>query len=212
MIRVLLVHDVRILRCGLASLVGSEPDIEIDAVSWKEATRPGRTPDADVCVADADLTGRAPLAALAQPLRVPDDVRGCIRSAGTGPARRLLVLVSHDCPGALRRALDAGARGFVGKDALPEQLVTGVRRVAAGERFVDNALAGTLLRASEVPLSERELTVLSAAAEGAPVTEIARRLGLSTGTVRNYMSAITRKTGARNRVDAIRISQGAGWL
>ena len=71
---------------------------------------------------------------------------------------------------------------------------------------------GTVLRASEVPLSARELTVLSAAAEGAGITEIARLLGLSAGTVRNYMSAITRKTGARNRVDAIRISQGAGWL
>ncbi|MGX9229769.1 response regulator transcription factor [Streptomyces albus] len=134
-------------------------------------------------------------------------------TAGYPPRpHRLLALVSQDCPGALRRALDAGASGFVCKDALPEQLVRGIRRVADGERFVDNALAQTLLRASEVPLSQRELTVLSAAAEGAPVPEIARRLGLSTGTVRNYMSAITRKTGARNRVDAIRISQGAGWL
>ncbi|NSC25012.1 response regulator transcription factor [Streptomyces albus subsp. chlorinus] len=203
MIRVLLVHDVRILRCALATLVGKEPDIEIDGASWKDAVRSARTRSADVCVVDADVMGRSPL----------DELASRTRSGGRErePAR-LLVLVSQDCPGALRRALDAGARGFVCKDALPEQLVTGIRRVAAGERFVDNALANTLLRASEVPLSRRELTVLSAAAEGAPVTEIARRLGLSTGTVRNYMSAITRKTGARNRVDAIRISQGAGWL
>ncbi|MGI5347525.1 LuxR C-terminal-related transcriptional regulator [Streptomyces sp. CA-250714] len=205
MIRVLLVHDVRILRCALAALVGREPDMAIEAASAKEAARLARTLTADVCVVDADVTGRSPLDELAGLSR-----RGAARAGGA--AHRLLVLVSQHCPGALRRALDAGASGFVCKDALPEQLVTGIRRVAAGERFVDNALAGTLLRASEVPLSERELTVLSAAAEGASVTEIARHLGLSTGTVRNYMSAITRKTGARNRVDAIRISQGAGWL
>ncbi|MEU5838882.1 response regulator transcription factor [Streptomyces diacarni] len=208
MIRVLLVHDVRILRCGLAALVGSEPDMEIEAVPGKEATRSARALRADVCVADADVTGRLPLHELAGPARTPHDPLG----SGRQVPRRLLVLVSQHCPGALRRALDAGARGFVCKDALPEQLVAGIRRVAAGERFVDNALAGTVLRASEVPLSARELTVLSAAAEGAGITEIARRLGLSAGTVRNYMSAITRKTGARNRVDAIRISQGAGWL
>ncbi|MBQ0862369.1 LuxR C-terminal-related transcriptional regulator [Streptomyces smyrnaeus] len=205
MIRILLVHDVRILRCALAALVGREPDMTIEAAPAKDAVRLARAQPPDVCVVDADVTGRSPL----------DELAGLSRKSATrsvGPSHRLLVLVSQHCPGALRRALDAGARGFVCKDALPEQLVTGIRQVAAGERFVDNALAGTVLRASEVPLSERELTVLSAAAEGAPITEIARRLGLSTGTVRNYMSAITRKTGARNRVDAIRISQGAGWL
>ncbi|MFI7242155.1 response regulator transcription factor [Streptomyces qinglanensis] len=205
MIRVLLVHDVRILRCALAALVGREPDMAIEAAPAKDAMRLVRTLTADVCVVDADVTKRSPLDELAGFSRT-----GAARTADA--AQRLLVLVSQHCPGALRRALDVGARGFVCKDALPEQLVTGIRRVAAGERFVDNALAGTFLRASEVPLSERELTVLSAAAEGASVGEIARHLGLSTGTVRNYMSAITRKTGARNRVDAIRISQGAGWL
>ncbi|WP_326686471.1 MULTISPECIES: response regulator transcription factor [unclassified Streptomyces] len=203
MIRVLLVHDVRIIRCALAALVGKEPDMAIESAPWREAVRMTRALTADVCVVDADVTGRSPLDELAGLSRAPGAKRG---------AQRLLVLVSQNCPGALRRALDAGVQGFVCKDALPEQLVTGIRRVAKGERFVDNALAGTLLRASEVPLSRRELTVLSAAAEGASVPEIARRLGLSTGTVRNYMSAITRKTGARNRVDAIRISQGAGWL
>ncbi|QID40529.1 response regulator transcription factor [Streptomyces albus] len=180
--------------------------MEAEAASWKDAVRPVRGRAADVCVVDADMAGRTSLDELARFADHPG-------TAGHPPRpHRLLALVSQDCPGALRRALDAGASGFVCKDALPEQLVRGIRRVADGERFVDNALAQTLLRASEVPLSQRELTVLSAAAEGAPVPEIARRLGLSTGTVRNYMSAITRKTGARNRVDAIRISQGAGWL
>ncbi|MEU3194807.1 response regulator transcription factor, partial [Streptomyces sp. NPDC006992] len=188
MIRVLLVHDVRILRCALAALVGREPDMAIEAAPAKDAMRLARTLTADVCVVDADVTQRSPLDELAGFSRT-----GAARTAEA--AQRLLVLVSQHCPGALRRALDVGARGFVCKDALPEQLVTGIRRVAAGERFVDNALAGTFLHASEAPLSERELTVLSAAAEGASVGEIARHLGLSTGTVRNYMSAITRKTG-----------------
>ncbi len=87
-----------------------------------------------------------------------------------------------------------------------------IRQVAQGERFVDSALALDLLHAADTPLTKRELSVLSLAAEGASVSEIARRLHLCHGTVRNYMAAINRKTGARNRVDAIRISQGAGWL
>ncbi|MDJ1133010.1 LuxR C-terminal-related transcriptional regulator [Streptomyces iconiensis] len=199
MIRVLLVHDVRILRYALAALVDRAHDMAIEVAPWREALHLASSSGTDVCVVDADHAGRTPLRELAGP-----SVRGT--------SLRLLVLVSQNSPGALRRALDAGARGFVCKDALPELLLTGIRRVAEGERFVDNALASTLLKASEVPLSERELGVLSAVAEGASVAEIARRLGLSAGTVRNYMSAITRKTGARNRVDAIRISQGAGWL
>lgn len=199
MIRVLLVHDVRILRHALAALVDRAHDMAIEAAPWREALHLASSSATDVCVADADSAGRSPLRELAGQ-----------HARRTAP--RLLVLVSRNSPGALRRALDAGVQGFVCKDALPELLLTGIRRVAQGERFVDNTLADTLLRASEVPLSERELMVLSAAAEGASVAEIARLLGLSPGTVRNYMSAITRKTGARNRVDAIRISQGAGWL
>ncbi|MGW8376383.1 response regulator transcription factor [Streptomyces sp. ODS28] len=201
MIRVLLVHDVGLLRCALAALVGGAPDMTIQATPWREALRSGLPCAAgDVCVVDADSTDTTALRQLAT-------CRGPER-----PACGLLALVTQGRPGALRRALDAKAQGFVGKDAAPELLLTGIRQVARGERFVDDSLAGTLLRASEAPLTRRELSVLAEMAEGASIAEIARRLCLSAGTVRNYISAITRKTGARNRVDAVRISQGAGWV
>lgn len=127
-----------------------------------------------------------------------------------GPA--LLVLGSAHRPGPLRRAFQADAQGFVDKEGSPGQLAAGIRQVAAGRRFVDRSLGFGFLQASAMPLTDRELSVLTLAAEGASVSEIAGALHLSNGTVRNYMSAITRKTGARNRVDAIRISQGEGWV
>ncbi|SEF50626.1 two-component system, NarL family, response regulator DesR [Actinacidiphila yanglinensis] len=132
-----------------------------------------------------------------------------------GPARprcALVVLTGAGRPGNLRRAHEAHALGFVNKDRSADRLPTAVRQAAQGKRFVDESLAVEFLQAAEMPLTRRELSVLSLSAEGAPVTEIARRLHLSDGTVRNYLAAITRKTGARNRVDAIRISQVAGWV
>nr|WP_258053180.1 response regulator transcription factor [Streptomyces sp. Ru73] len=134
---------------------------------------------------------------------------------GTAAPRRgpaLLVLGSAGRPGPLRRAFEADALGFVDKEGSPRQLAAGIRQVAAGRRFIDGSLGFGFLQAAEMPLTQRELSVLTLAAEGASVAEIAGTLHLSNGTVRNYMSAITRKTGARNRVDAIRISQGEGWL
>lgn len=122
------------------------------------------------------------------------------------------MLASANRPGLLKRALEAGALGYVDKAGPPEQLLHGIRKVAQGERFINDSLGFGFLKAAEMPLTRRELSVLTLAAEGASVAEIAGNLHLSHGTVRNYMAAITRKTGARNRVDAIRISQGQGWL
>lgn len=124
----------------------------------------------------------------------------------------LLALTTTGRPGPLRRAYEAGALGYLSKNASPDRLVEGIRHVAKGERYIDETLGFGFLQAAEIPLTRRELSVLSLAAEGASVGEIARSLHLSNGTVRNYMAAITRKTGARNRVDAIRISRGAGWV
>ncbi|MFB7405749.1 helix-turn-helix transcriptional regulator [Streptomyces sp. NPDC056202] len=86
-----------------------------------------------------------------------------------------------------------------------------MHRLAKGERYIDDTLALGFLQAAEMPLTRRELSVLSLAADGAPVAEIAATLFLTKGTVRNYMASVIRKVGARNRVDAIRIAQGAGW-
>lgn len=197
MIRVLLVHDSRLMRSALTALLGREDDLEVSGSSWRAAVGQGSTLRPHVCVVDVECTGAAML--------------GPVRRA-TGPAAALLVLATGTRPGLLRRAFDAGALGYVSKDAGAQRLLDGIRKVAAGERFIDESLAFGFLQAAEMPLTSRELSVLRLAAEGATIAEIARNLHLSLGTVRNYMSAITRKTGARNRVDAIRISQHAGWV
>lgn len=202
MIRVLLVHDVCLVRSGLAALLEREPDIELSASTSGGALGSARSLAPDVCVADTEGPGSPCLAAAAE-------IAG---ARGACPGCGLLVLARAGKPGLLRRAHEADAQGYVSKDAPAERLLEGIRRVAAGARFIDDSLVSEFLEAARSPLTTRELSVLSLAAEGADVTEIAHSLHLTNGTVRNYMAAITRKTGARNRVDAIRISQGAGWL
>ncbi|MEV6394450.1 response regulator transcription factor [Streptomyces sp. NPDC051907] len=202
MIRVLLVHDTSLMRSALTALLGKEGDLEVIPSSWRAAAVQAQSLRPHVCVVDIDCPGSAMLGAVAAGL--------ARRITELGAA--LLVLATDSRPGLLRRAFDAGALGYVSKDGGPQRLLDGIRRVAAGERFVDETLAFGFLRAAQVPLTPRELSVLGMAAEGSTIAEIARSLHLSGGTVRNYMSAITRKTGARNRVDAIRISQHAGWV
>lgn len=200
-IRVLLVHDECLVRSVLAEWLRGEPDLVVHDTSWHGAPGLVRSARPDVCAADlecADSYGIPPLGELCR----------------TGPATRsrLLVLATANRPGLLKRAVEAGALGYVDKEGSPQNLLRGIRRVAEGERFVNDSLGFGFLKAAEMPLTRRELSVLSLAAEGASVAEIAGSLHLSHGTVRNYMAAITRKTGARNRIDAIRISQGQGWL
>ncbi|MFJ9539566.1 LuxR C-terminal-related transcriptional regulator [Streptomyces sp. NPDC101225] len=202
MIRVLLVHDACLVRSVLAEWLRREPDLRVEDVPWRRAHGRARLLRPDVCAADleaADTHGGPPLGDLC--LRGQDEIRP-----------RLLVLATAHRPGLLKRAIEAGATGYVDKEGSPDHLVRGIRRVASGERFVDDSLGYGFLKAAEMPLTRRELSVLSLAAGGASVAEIAGSLHLSHGTVRNYMAAITRKTGARNRIDAIRISQGEGWL
>ncbi|MGH8862413.1 MAG: LuxR C-terminal-related transcriptional regulator, partial [Jatrophihabitantaceae bacterium] len=111
-----------------------------------------------------------------------------------------------------RRAMESGALGFVVKDTEPEQLADAVRRVHRGERVVDPALAAATLAGGPSPLTGRERDVLVAARDGATVADIAGRLFLSEGTVRNYLSAAIAKTGARNRLEAMRLADARGWL
>jgi two-component system response regulator DesR len=141
---------------------------------------------------------------------LPDECRPPVTDSSEGT--RLLVLAAAHRPGVLRRAFDAGALGYVDRQGPPSRLVEGIHTVARGERYVDASLAVGLLRATEIPLTPRELSVLTIAAQGACVAEIAHVLHLSRGTIRNYLAAAVRKVGARNRVDAIRIARGAGWM
>ncbi|MEU8614364.1 response regulator transcription factor [Actinoplanes sp. NPDC048791] len=201
MIRVLLAEDVRMLREALVGVLNLADDIEVvSAVEAGDAivttalqVRP------DVAVIDIELPGLDGISAAAQLHQwLPD----CKTLIVTGAAR----------PGNLRRALAAKVAGFMGKDASPEDLVAAVRTVAGGGRVLDPQLAFAALDVAGNPLSERECDVLRLTASGAEPTEVAERLGLSYGTVRNYLATAVTKLGARNRVDAIRIAGEAGWL
>jgi two-component system response regulator DesR len=200
-IRLLLADDQALVRGALSALLGLEPDLEVvaevgsgDAVV--EAVREHRP---DVVLLDVEMPGMDGIEATA-----------AVRAAF--PTVRVLIVTTFGRPGFLRRALQAGADGFVVKDTPAAQLADAVRRVHAGLRVVDPALATDSLVAGESPLTGRETDVLRAARDGSSVAVIARRLFLSEGTVRNHLSAAIGKTGAANRAEAARIADGNGWL
>lgn len=199
MIRVLLADDQDLVRGALAALLSLEDDIEVvgEAGDGEQALTEIARLRPDVALLDIEMPGVDGLSAAAM-------VRGS--------ATRVLMLTTFGRPGYLKRAMEAGAYGFVVKDAPAEQLAAAVRTVAAGERVVDSALAAATLSSGDNPLTGREQDVLRAARGGATVADIAGRLYLSEGTVRNYLSAAIGKTGARNRVEAVRVAESNGWL
>ncbi|MFJ2114126.1 MULTISPECIES: DNA-binding response regulator [unclassified Streptomyces] len=207
MIRVHVVHGMGLFRSALVALLRSEDVFDVSSNTSRTAFRGAYGVPPHVYVADIDC--------LDPPGRTggTENVHGSRFTRdelGYDPA--LLVLASARKPGALRKAFEAGALGYVSRDGEPGRLVEAIHKVARGERFVDESLAFDFIQAGNMPLTPRELSVLSLAAEGAPIEEIARSLHLSNGTIRNYLAAAIRKVGGRNRMDAIRISQGAGWL
>lgn len=201
-VRVVIAEDQTMVRGALAALLGIEPDIEVvgtaadgqAALALVKSTRP------DVVLTDIEMprmTGLELTAALRQ-------------VAGTGP--QVIILTTFARPGYLRRALDAGAAGYLLKDAPAEQLADAIRRVAKGLRVVDPVLAQEAWTADTDPLTDRERQVLRAAEEGLASADIAARLGLSDGTVRNYLSEVISKLGVSNRVEAARLARQKGWL
>ncbi|MCX5152056.1 response regulator transcription factor [Streptomyces sp. NBC_00320] len=202
MTKILVLHSVSLVRSALAALLRSEGPFEVTSAGWRAAARQAESLRPDVTVVDLDCPGTT--AVLADDGRADHQV--------LAPPSPVLVLASTGAPGLLHRAFRAEARGYVDKDGSPGRLVRAVRKVAAGERFIDASLASAFMEADPVPLSPRELSVLTRAAEGDSIAEIACTLHLASGTVRNYMAAATRKTGARNLIDAIRISRRAGWV
>ncbi|MDQ2782576.1 MAG: response regulator transcription factor [Actinomycetota bacterium] len=128
------------------------------------------------------------------------------------PQCAVVIVTTFGRPGYLRRALDAGVRGFVVKDGPIESLAEAIRRVVAGELVVDHALAVDALSAGPSPLTEREREVLTVATDGSTVADIAARLHLSEQTVRNYLSGAIGKTGTRNRIEAAAQARERGWL
>ena len=201
MIRVLLAEDQAMVRGALAARLRLERDIDVVAeVARGDAVVPTALEQRpDVALLDVEMPGRDGLAA-AEQLR--NALPGC----------RVLILTTFGRPGYLRRAMAAGASGFLLKDAPASELADAIRRAAAGGRVVDPALAVTALSVGSSPLSERETEVLAASTEHATIADIALRLQLSEGTVRNHLSAAIQKTGARNRAEAARIAEDRGWL
>ncbi|MEU0989405.1 MULTISPECIES: response regulator transcription factor [unclassified Streptomyces] len=201
MIRILLAEDMHMVRGALVALLALEDDLDVVAevergdtiVSTVLECRP------DIAIIDVDLPGLDGLSAAAL-------------LAEQAPWCRTLILTSLGRPGTLRKALAARVGGFLLKEAPPARLAYAVREVAAGKRVIDPQLALAAFDNGENPLTPREVEVLRLAADGAEAAEIAIRLFLSVGTVRNYLTTIVTKLNARNRVDAIRVARESGWL
>jgi two-component system response regulator DesR len=200
-IRLLLADDQELIRGALAVVLELEDDFEVVASVGRgdEVVAAASTHRPDVALLDIEMPGIDGLAAAAV---LAQEVPHC----------RAVILTTFGRPGYLRRAMESGAYGFVTKDSAPEQLADAIRRVAAGERVVDPSLAAVSLAAGVSPLTARERDVLVAARPGATVAEIARKLCLSEGTVRNYLSSGIAKTGTRNRAEAVRTADQNGWL
>ncbi|WP_433365460.1 response regulator [Streptosporangium sp. CA-115845] len=197
MIRVLIADDQDLVRGGLAALLALEDGIEVvaevgrgDLVESAVAEH-----DPDVVLLDIEMPGLSGL-------DVAERLRG----------HRVIIVTTFGRPGYLTRALKAGVAGFVVKDAPVTELTAAIRRVITGERVIDPRLAVSALTMGTSPLTQREAEVLRVAADGSTVADIARRLFLTEGTVRNYLSSAIGKTGARNRVEAARVAESRGWL
>ena len=201
MIRVVLAGDVHMVRGALVALLDLEPDIEVVASvgTGDEMLPEVQRSKPDVAVLDIDLPGIDGLTAAS---RIHESV----------PETRTLILTSLGRPGTLRRALDAKVGGFLLKDAPPDRLANAVRGVLAGRRMVDGDLALAAWDTVDCPLTAREMDVLRMTSQGYGTVEVAARLYLSAGTVRNYLTTVVAKLNARNRVDAIRIAEESGWL
>jgi two-component system response regulator DesR len=200
-IRILLAEDQGMMRGALALLLDLEPDLEVVAqVSTGDAVVPAALKERpDVALLDIEMPGGDGLTATAELRR---QLPGC----------RVLILTTFGRPGYLRRAMEAGASGFLVKDGPVEALAAAIRRILNGERVVDPALAAAALAAGPDPLTDRERDVLREAGDGSTVADIAARLHLSESTVRNYLSAAITKTGTRNRIEAVGVAQSNGWL
>jgi two-component system, NarL family, response regulator DesR len=200
-IRVLIAEDQAMVRGALASLLSLEDDIEVVAEVERGdlVLAAVRAQQVDVALLDIEMPGL-------------DGISAAAEIAREAPETRTMILTTFGRPGYLRRAIESGAGGFLLKDAPASDLADAIRDVNAGRRVIDPGLAASAIADGVSPLTEREHDVLVAAADLATAAEIAARLHLSEGTVRNYLSAAIRKLGARNRAEAVRLADEKGWL
>ncbi|MGH8876728.1 MAG: response regulator [Stackebrandtia sp.] len=200
MIKVLLADDQALVRGAMAAMLSLESDIEVVAEvgSGDEVLPAVRGLAPDVALLDVQMPG--------------DGLRVAAQLRDESPKVRVIICTTFGRPGYLARATNAGAAGFVVKDTPPEQLVEAIRRVHAGLRVVDPALAAESMISGACPLTDREREVLSAVAAGGTVGDAAKKLFLSQGTVRNHLSSAIGKTGTRTSAEAARLAEDRGWL
>jgi two-component system, NarL family, response regulator DesR len=201
MIRVLLAEDQAMVRGALAALLSLEGDIEVVAqvARGDEVVPTALTTHPDVALLDIEMPG-------GDGLSVAHALRERL------PSCHIVILTTFGRSGYLRRAMESGAVGFLLKEAPAADLAVAIRRIIAGQRVVDPELALAALSEGDNPLSGREREVLAVALVGASIAEIAARLSLSEGTVRNHLSTAIQKLGVHNRVEAARLAEQKGWL
>jgi two-component system response regulator DesR len=197
----MIAEDQTMVRQALVALLELEPDIEVvaQAATGDEALAMARKHDPDVAVLDIEMPG-------------PSGIEVASQLKAGGFTGSVVIVTTFDRPGYLRAAMAAGASGFLLKDSPAADLAAAIRQVAAGQRVVDPALAAAALAQGDSPLTDRETEVLAAAAGHDAIADIAARLHLSNGTVRNHLSAAIQKLGARNRAEAVQMAQQKGWL
>jgi two-component system response regulator DesR len=198
-IRVVIAEDQAMVLGALAALLEMEDDIRVVAQvrNGREALQAVLAQRPDVLITDIEMPAMTGI-------ELAGELNGRV-------AAKVIVVTTFARPGYLRRALDAGAQGYLLKDSPARELAEAVRRVHQGQRVIDSELAAEAL-AEPDPLTDRERQVLRLAGDGASSDEIARQLNLSDGTIRNYLSEAIGKLGAANRVDAARIARAKGWL
>jgi two-component system, NarL family, response regulator DesR len=199
-VRVLLAEDQAMVRGAIAALLALEEDIEIvaEASRGDEVVALALESGPDVALLDVEMPGGDGLDAAAA---LREELPSC----------RVIILTTFGRAGYLKRAMENGAAGFLLKDSPSSELAKAIHRVMRGERVVDPDLAALALSAGDNPLTEREREVLTASEGGATIEDVAARLYLSEGTVRNYLSAAIKKLGTRNRVEAARLAERKGW-
>ena len=200
-IRVLLAEDQAMIREALAALLSFEDDIEVVAQVGRgdEVTAAALASKPDVALLDIEMPGL-------------DGLTAAAALSQASPGTKIVILTTFGRPGYRRRAMEAGASGFVVKDSPADRLARTIRQVLSGQRVIDPELAAAALSEGASPLTPRERDVLAASRDGAAIAGIAAALYLSEGTVRNYLSACIQKTGARNRTEALRVAEERGWL
>ncbi|GAA4235363.1 two-component system response regulator DesR [Streptosporangium album] len=201
MIRILIADDEHLIREAIAGLLELEDDFEIvgQVASGDEALKTALRLRPDVALLDLQMPS-------------PDGIEVARQLSSRLPECLSIIVTSHGRPGYLKSALSAGVRGFLPKTTSSRNLAQVVRKIAAGGRHVDPELAAEAIGAGDSPLTPREADVLALARDGAPVDEIAQRVSLSPGTVRNYLATAIAKLGASNRHEAARIAAEHGWI